>query len=597
MFKIYSIILCIFILSHLYAIPIDSSKARIAAVRHLSRIDQATHLTISRTSSIQKCDRLLAYVYHLAPIGYIVISGDDELPPVLAYSTTSTFNDSSNQDNILEDIIIHDLELRINNLNSVPRNVISRHHEAWVNLFENRQQQRFQQWPPEGTTASGGWIKTQWTQSAPYNMFCPMDLVTGIRSLAGCPAIAMGQIVSYYASINGMSFTDVDDYHHIYAGNNYWIDDDFATYSFPSFPELNQYLQIMMHHYRYQEEITDSDEAALAFACGAAANQVFTSEGSGTFSVNQAHQAYLRFHFSTAQLLTEENAEMYTSISENIMNAMPVHLAIESTDQRSGHNVVVDGYNTNEFYHLNFGYASAYDGWYLLPDDLPFGFTMIEGAIVDIRPVQYIRVSPDTLIIPTSLQMNQPFSIAIQDVFNEAEVMIEDCLFDSSFAGITWVVEHDPFPTILTLGDSTHIVLIPQTQSINTGNLYQTNLRIILDNTAIDVPIQYQSAVINDDEHQTSISSILKSSNYPNPFSTITSISYELQKQTRVTLSIYNIKGELVNQLKNEFQAKGNHAYQWDGTDKKGRKLASGVYLYSLSAGKESITKKMILLK
>ena len=45
---------------------------------------------------------------------------------------------------------------------------------------------------------------------------------------------------------------------------------------------------------------------------------------------------------------------------------------------------MVDGYNTDGFYHLNFGWGGSYDGWYLLPDDLPYELTVIEGIIINI---------------------------------------------------------------------------------------------------------------------------------------------------------------------------------------------------------------------
>jgi hypothetical protein len=46
--------------------------------------------------------------------------------------------------------------------------------------------------------------------------------------------------------------------------------------------------------------------------------------------------------------------------------------------------MVVDGYNTDGYYHINFGWGGSYDGWYLLPEELPYDLTVIEGVIVDI---------------------------------------------------------------------------------------------------------------------------------------------------------------------------------------------------------------------
>jgi hypothetical protein len=62
----------------------------------------------------------------------------------------------------------------------------------------------------------------------------------------------------------------------------------------------------------------------------------------------------------------------------------PAHLAVVLPDWSGGHNLVVDGYNTNDFYHLNFGWGGQWDGWYRVPEGIPFDLTDLEGVIVDI---------------------------------------------------------------------------------------------------------------------------------------------------------------------------------------------------------------------
>jgi hypothetical protein len=65
-------------------------------------------------------------------------------------------------------------------------------------------------------------------------------------------------------------------------------------------------------------------------------------------------------------------------------DALPAHLAVVNPQWTTGHNLVVDGYNTNDYYHLNFGWGGSYNGWYLIPDELPYQLTVIEGVIIDI---------------------------------------------------------------------------------------------------------------------------------------------------------------------------------------------------------------------
>jgi hypothetical protein len=85
--------------------------------------------------------------------------------------------------------------------------------------------------------------------------------------------------------------------------------------------------------------------------------------------------------------------------------------------------------------------------------------------------------------------------------------------------------------------------------------------------------------------------------NYPNPFNPVTEISYQIAKDAPVCLEIYNVKGQKIVTLVNEYQTKGNYSILWNGIDTQNKKVASGMYLYRLNAGSYSKTNKMILLK
>ena len=85
--------------------------------------------------------------------------------------------------------------------------------------------------------------------------------------------------------------------------------------------------------------------------------------------------------------------------------------------------------------------------------------------------------------------------------------------------------------------------------------------------------------------------------NYPNPFNTETEIRYDLPIPRKVKLSIYNLLGEQVKVLVNESFNAGSYSIKWDGTDMHGKKVPTGVYLYSLEAGYWRLTKKMMLLQ
>jgi len=80
--------------------------------------------------------------------------------------------------------------------------------------------------------------------------------------------------------------------------------------------------------------------------------------------------------------------------------------------------------------------------------------------------------------------------------------------------------------------------------------------------------------------------------NYPNPFNPATTISYDLPKQSMVTLKVYNIVGEEIAILVNSEQNAGRYKIDWNASQ-----LASGVYFYRIQAAEFVDVKKMILLR
>ena len=86
-------------------------------------------------------------------------------------------------------------------------------------------------------------------------------------------------------------------------------------------------------------------------------------------------------------------------------------------------------------------------------------------------------------------------------------------------------------------------------------------------------------------------------SNYPNPFNPVTTIRYDLSKESFVDITIYDMLGNVVNNLVSENQSSGYKSIQWNATNYKGEPVSAGVYLYKIKAGDFIETKKMILFK
>jgi len=110
-----------------------------------------------------------------------------------------------------------------------------------------------------------------------------------------------------------------------------------------------------------------------------------------------------------------------------------------------------------------------------------------------------------------------------------------------------------------------------------------------------DTSGNYQLDVITSVKLQNSLPAKFElQQNYPNPFSSLTTISYELKEQTNTSVKIYNILGQLVKEFRMGRQSMGDHGVVWDGTDNLGKRVMPGVYFCQLMTGNKSEVKKML---
>jgi hypothetical protein len=85
--------------------------------------------------------------------------------------------------------------------------------------------------------------------------------------------------------------------------------------------------------------------------------------------------------------------------------------------------------------------------------------------------------------------------------------------------------------------------------------------------------------------------------NYPNPFNPSTSVWYSIPERTHVTLDILDVSGRRIVRLEDSVKGAGTHESRWSGRNQGGDIVSSGLYFYRLTAGKKSITRKMILMR
>lgn len=105
----------------------------------------------------------------------------------------------------------------------------------------------------------------------------------------------------------------------------------------------------------------------------------------------------------------------------------------------------------------------------------------------------------------------------------------------------------------------------------------------------------YLSPTGNEDEHTSGRFTLAQ--NFPNPFNAQTSIRFELPESGSAKLTVYDIAGNGVRVLVDEFLDAGDHTIVWDGRNSAGQKVSSGLYFYGISIGDHTATERMLLLK
>jgi len=160
-------------------------------------------------------------------------------------------------------------------------------------------------------------------------------------------------------------------------------------------------------------------------------------------------------------------------------------------------------------------------------------------------------------------------------------------------------------------------ILMNTTSGILMGGQSE-EIEFTIDTAGLSPATYYGNIVITDDREETQIEvelvvtgvgstgyiTVIKSEligNYPNPFNPETTIKYSLKNNSKVTLSIYNTKGQLVKELINSIVSAGLHSIVWNGKDIQGSFVSSGIYFTNLDVndGENRYTsvKKVVLMK
>lgn len=136
---------------------------------------------------------------------------------------------------------------------------------------------------------------------------------------------------------------------------------------------------------------------------------------------------------------------------------------------------------------------------------------------------------------------------------------------------------------------SLDVDVTPSSVGVGSLRIIIAQIRNLLDTKIIDLTA---NGVVTDIEDESLIADYFLGQNYPNPFNPTTNIRYKISESAFTNLSVYNLMGEKLFDLVNEFKSAGDYTIEFDASD-----LPTGVYIYRLESNNFINTKRMLLLK
>jgi hypothetical protein len=390
----------------LFAAPVPRQTAEQAAGGWLRRYPAPMEVSLSPKASQAKAvadvdGRALYYVIHLEPQGFVVLSADDEIEPVIAFSATGRFD--SSEDSPLSALLGRDMQSRLEWISRPSADETQGAVRAargnadalckWQALLEAGTDIQAE---GDGNIQAAGQsfvsdvrvpplLQSKWGQGDAaggycYNYYTPNHYVTG------CVATAMAQLMRYHqwpvAGIGVHSFRiyvdDAEQYWNTRGGNGSGGAYNWAQ--MPSDPEAG---------------LTATQRQAIGALCydaGLTVNTGYTSDGSGA-STSTADLALVdTFGYANSiygyVFATYVNAGLTAMMNPNLDAGMPVLLSISGPGV--AHAVLADGYGYSGgtvYHHLNMGWTGLDDAWYQFPVELAtLAFTTINGCIYNVYP-------------------------------------------------------------------------------------------------------------------------------------------------------------------------------------------------------------------
>ena len=306
------------------------------------------------------------FIYNIGSQGFVIISSNAVLPPILGWSDQGNFPDLADAPENFTSWLQHYSEMidfAVAN-NIAPEADIQRQWaEAAQGVFGSREAQTVDPL-----------VSTRWNQDCYYNEYCPATSGGGWwggpcgHVYAGCVACAMAQVMKYW------------DYPSTGFGSHSYVHNQYGEQSANFAATTYHWEQMPNDVWSHNDAV-----ATLMYHCGVSVNMNYSASGSGAQSmdVETAMRSYFGYCGAKYRQKSTYTNEAWTAmLKAELDQSHPMYYSGANGD--SGHAFVCDGYDNNDLMHFNFGWSGSGDGFYSTYD--VNGFNEGQAVVMNLYP-------------------------------------------------------------------------------------------------------------------------------------------------------------------------------------------------------------------
>lgn len=342
------------------------------------------------------------YVFNFKKGGFVLISGSDNIVPILGYSPTGVFTKTDHSPDL--DTLINKYIQGINE---------SKGNDPQAKTLWNLYTQAYNQndiiQPKPGLVSDEvqPLLKTNWGQSWPYNTGCPAD-EAGPKghAMVGCTALALGQVLKY----------------HNYPEKGYGRHSYYTFFNKEKYGLLSADLGNTIYNWSNMPDTVrepNDDVSTLLYHCGVVLNMEYGPEGSGAGWGN-IHDILINYfdYSASAELIfsRDYDTESWESILKNeLADKRPIIYAGDGQYISNGHVFILDGYQNNNYFHCNWGWNGHNNGYFIL-DMLKIGiydFSYHQVAVIGVKPNDGSTLVGNKILGPGNIELKE--NLAIRD--------------------------------------------------------------------------------------------------------------------------------------------------------------------------------------